>query len=189
MTYRENLRWVAFDHHGVITTARAAEAGVPAVELRKLARRGALEHVGYGVYRMTEVPPTSVTQYAEAVALVGEGAVVADESVLAIHDLALVNPRTVRVATHHRVRARLPAAVELVHRFLPPADVTDVEGVPTMTVAAALRACRGRVMTERLVQAVDDALDRRLLDRVAAAALRTEVAGTAERPDVRRASA
>ena len=189
MTYREDLRWIAFDHHGVITTARAAEAGVPAVELRKLARRGALDHVGYGAYRMAEVPPTPMTQYAEAVALVGEGAVVADESVLAIHDLGLVNPRAVRVATPHRVRARLPTAVELVHRSLPPADVTDVEGVPTMTVAAALRACQGRVMPERLLQAVGDAMDRRLVGRAVAAVLRAELAGSTERPPSRRASA
>lgn len=44
MTYREDLRWRAFDTHGVITTDDAASLGVPAVELRKLARRGALEH-------------------------------------------------------------------------------------------------------------------------------------------------
>lgn len=176
MTYREDLHRRAFDTHGVITTADAAGLGVPAVELRKLALRGALEHVGYGVYRMTEVPPTPMTQYAEAVALVGEGAVVVDESVLAIHDLALVSPRTVRVASPHRVRAVLPATVDHVRRALPPDEVTDVDGVLTMTVAAALRACRGRVVPERLLRAVDEALDHRLVTADVAAALRIDLA-------------
>ena len=38
MTHRQTLRWLAFDHHGVVTTEQAAAAGVPAVEVRKLER-------------------------------------------------------------------------------------------------------------------------------------------------------
>lgn len=163
MTYRQTLRWLAFDHHGIVTTELAAAAGVPAVEVRKLASRGALTRVGHGVYRMDEVPMTALTPYAQALALVGDGSYLADESVLAVHDLALVNPRTIKVATDRRVRRTLPSTIELV----PAQDVAQfeyVDGLPTMPLRDALIACRGRVMRERLVEATRVAVARDLLD-------------------------
>ncbi|MBU6245975.1 MAG: type IV toxin-antitoxin system AbiEi family antitoxin domain-containing protein [Actinomycetales bacterium] len=163
MTYRQTLRWLAFDRHGIITTQQAAAAGVPAVEVRKLATRGALTRVGHGVYRMDEAPTTALTPYAQALALVGHGAYLADESVLAVHDLALVNPRKIKVATTRRVRAALPPTIELV-----PAEggdhVEHVDGLPTMPLRDALIACQGRVMRERLVEATRAAAARDLLD-------------------------
>jgi len=163
MTHRETLRWLAFDHHGIVTTEQAAEVGVPAVEVRKLAARGALTRVGQGVYRMDEAPTTPLTPYAQALALVGTGARLVDESVLAVHDLALVNPRTIKVATDRRVRATLPATIEVVSSAAA-GPVEFVEGLPTMPLRDALISCRGRVMRERLVEATRVAVARDLLD-------------------------
>ena len=50
MTYRHDLWEIAAEYHGIVTTRQAEDAGVPAVEVRKLAARGALERLGYGVY-------------------------------------------------------------------------------------------------------------------------------------------
>ncbi len=162
MTYREQLRWLAFDNHGIVTTTQAQAAGVPAVAMRKLAARSVLRNVGYGVYRMQEVPATPLTEYAEAVALVGPGAMIADESVLALHDLALVNPKKIKVATTRRVRADVPPSVEIVRRaYLAEPDYVD--GIPTMPTGDALRACRGRVMNERLTTAARQAQEQGLL--------------------------
>jgi len=41
MTYRQVLQEIARSSHGVVTTQQAREAGIPAVELRKIAARGA----------------------------------------------------------------------------------------------------------------------------------------------------
>ena len=87
MTYRQVLRELAFDTHGVVTLADAREAGVPDVAVRQLAQRGALERLGKGVYRMNEVPRGPLDEFAEAVALVGRQAVLADEAVLAAHGI------------------------------------------------------------------------------------------------------
>ena len=152
MTYREQLRWLAFDNHGIVTTKQAAAANIPAVEVRKLAARGALTRLGHGVYRMEEAPVTPRTHYAEALALVGEGAALADESVLDVHGLALVNPRAVQVTVGRRVRAKLPDTVDLVHHA-PLEHLEYVDGLPTMPLRDALLACRGRVMRERLIVA------------------------------------
>lgn len=163
MTYRRRLRELAFDTHGVVTTRHAEAVGVPAVELRKLAARGALAHLGHGVYRMLEAPSGRLDEFAEAVALAGEGAVLADESVLAALGLAQVNLRRIRVASPRRVRAKLPDTVEVVQRLIPDDERDYIEGIPAMTVEAAIRGAQGRVMTERLVDAARAAAARGLI--------------------------
>lgn len=163
MTYRQVLREMAYDTHGVVTLDAAKEAGVPAVEVRKLASRGALERRGKGVYRMTEAPYTPLDEFAEAVALVGPDAVLADESVLAALDLGQVNLRRIKVATTRRVRQRLPATVEVVHRRVAEDERDDIDGIPAMSLPAALLAARGTVLPERLVDAVRKATARELI--------------------------
>ena len=154
MTYREVLRELAYDTHGVVTLHGAAEAGVPAAEVRKLASRGALERLGKGVYRMTEAPHTPLDEFAEAVALVGPDAVLADEAVLAAHNLAQVNLRRIKVATNRRIRHDLPATVEVVHRRVEDDERDDIDGIPSMSLAAAFLAARDKILPERLVDAV-----------------------------------
>lgn len=180
MTYRQVLREHAFDAHGIVTCSDAARLGVPAVELRKLAARGALSHLGRGVYRMLEVPAGQLDEYALAVAFGGDGAVLADDAVLALHRLAHVQPRRIRVAAPRRVRAALPATVEIVHRDVRASDRTFHEGLPTMTVKAALLASQGRVMTDRLVDAAREAARRGLLRPAEEADVVARLSGAAE---------
>jgi hypothetical protein len=113
---------------------------------------------------MTEVPPGALTEFAIAVATVGEDAVLADESVLDALDLAPVNARTIKVATPSRRRRRLPATVEVSRRVINLDDVADVEGIPALRVGAAIRASRSRVMGSRLIEAAQVATARRLID-------------------------
>jgi predicted transcriptional regulator of viral defense system len=165
VTYRKVLWEVALDQHGLVTTQDARRLGVPAVELRKLAQRGSLERVGHGVYRMVDLPRTEHEDYAAAVALVGRDAYLTHDAVLALHDLALVNPRAVRVATPHRVRlSTLPSSVKVVLRTdLGPDDVTSYDGIPSTSVAQALVDCVGLVMTSRLREAAEEARSRGLV--------------------------
>lgn len=171
---REKLRWLAFDNHGIVTTSQAAALGIPAVELRKLAVRGALRRVGFGVYRMEETPATPLTPYAQALAIVGPGSWLVDESVLAFHELAHVNPRTIKVATNRRARTKLPATIELFDNH----DADDIEindGLAMMPITQALLACRGRVMRERLAEGARAAVTRELIDEADAALVLEEI--------------
>jgi hypothetical protein len=181
------LRRYAADHQGVVTGAAAATLGVRAVELLDRVLVGELALIANDVYRLYDLI-TPLTEYAEAVALAGPGAALADDAVVAMHDLASVNPRRIRVAVPRPLPddVRLPVTVEVVVRELAPEDITEVEGIPTMTVAAALRACRGRVLTGRLLQGVDRALEGGLLDPATAEVLRIEFASPALREQVRR---
>lgn len=174
-TYRRRLFEKALDQYGYVTTDDARELGVPAVELRKLAGRGGMQRVGHGVYRFDAVPRTARDEFMEAVLRVGRDAHLTGDAVLALHDLALVNPRRIRVGTRRRARPKVPATIEIVKDDVAEDEVTVYEGIPATTVARALRDCRGKVMTDRLLDAVTEAERRGLIRRGEAQDLRDEM--------------
>ena len=166
MTYRELLRQVAVSNHGIVTTQQAEAAGVPAVELRKLAARGALTHIARGVYRHLLVPFDQKTDLAAALARVGPDAHLHGETVLAMFDLGYVDPVTVQVVAPRRVRAALPKTVRVTVRTkIAPDEVTTYDGLRTTTVFNALAECVPRLMTERLTGAADEALEKNLINQ------------------------
>lgn len=160
--YREIVREIALDHYGYVTTREAAEAGVPAIELPKLAARGGLVNVAYGLYRVPDLPPTAYDQFAEALLRAGEGAYLHGEAVLALLGLADVNPRRIKVAVRRRARPKLPLYVELT-QVKEDVDTTFYEGLAAQPVADAILECRGRIETERLMDAAKQARGEGLL--------------------------
>lgn len=164
MGYRHDLWEMAAARNGVVTVTEAEDIGVPAVEVRKLSARGALQAYGQGVYRHREVPTTPFTEPALAVALAGEGAFLHRESVLDVLGLGQFNPRKVRVGTHRRVRRILPEWMELENRpDVPDDDLTEYERIPATTARRALEDMRHRMPPDRWEALVDDALRRELI--------------------------
>lgn len=177
MAYRRDLWEVAAPRNGVVTIADAEEAGVPAVEVRKLAARGALQGHGHGVYTHRDVPATRFTQAAVAVALAGTGAFLHRESVLDLVSLGQFNPRWVRVGTTRRVRRNLPEWMELEYRpDMGAAELTHCEGVPSTTVRRALRDVEQRMPPDRWAAIVEEALRRDLITDVDIEAIREQAA-------------
>ena len=164
-TYRRRLRDRALDQYGYVTTHDAGELEVPVVELRKVAHRGGVEHIAYGIYRFEDIPKSGLDQYMEAVLRVGLDSYLTHDAVLAFHNLGLVNPRRIRVGTPRRARPQLPGHIELIQRRLDSKDLTVYENIPSATVARALLDCRGLVMGDRLVEAGQEAARRGLLRR------------------------
>ena len=162
-TARRRLHERALDRYGYVTTRDARDVGIAAVELRKIAQRGGVEHVAYGLYRFEDVPRTGKEEMIEAVLRVGDDAFLTLDSVLALHDLAMVNPRRIRVGTPHRVRPQLPDSIEVVRQHLRPDELTIYEGIASATVARALEDCQPSVMNERLIQATREAAKRGLI--------------------------
>ena len=143
---------IAADNYGLVTASQAVGAGVTRAELRRYASDGRLERRGHALYRLVRWVPTEYDRFAEAVALVGDGAVLYGEAVLAMLGLASANPAALDVATPKRVRRSLPGWVRVVQAD----DVGRKRvymGVPCQHVADAILSCRGSVMGERLVQA------------------------------------
>lgn len=172
-TYRNQLWELATGQYGYVTTTDAAELGVPDVELRKIAARGRIRRVGHGLYRFDDLPPTRTDQFYEAVARVGPDAHLTGDAVLAFHELALVNPRRIRVGTGRRVQRQLPEWIEVIRENVPAAALTAYELVASTTVAYALEQCLPILMEERLVDAVNKAERDGLITRREAARLRT----------------
>jgi predicted transcriptional regulator of viral defense system len=164
MGYRNDLWEVAAAHNGVVTITEAEDAGVPAVEMRKLAARGALRAYGQGVYTHRDVPTNPFTEPTIAVALAGDGAFLHRESVLDLLGLGQVNPPKVRVATRRRVRRTLPEWMELENRTdVPEEDLTRYEGIPATTVQRALKDMRSRMPPDRWEAVANEALRRDLI--------------------------
>lgn len=158
MGYRRYLWEVASQHHGVVTLASAEDAGVPAVELRKLASRGALRSYGNGVYTHRDVPVEASTQPTVAVALAGEGAFLERESVLHLLGLGQFNPRKIRVGTRRRVRRTLPAWMDLQYRpGTADDDLTTIDGISATTVGRALLDMKPRMPPDRWSGVVEQA--------------------------------
>jgi hypothetical protein len=61
MKYRDVVCEIALDRYGYVTTREAIDAGVPAVEFPKLAARGGLMDVAYGLYRVPDIPLPGTT--------------------------------------------------------------------------------------------------------------------------------
>lgn len=156
MTHYEQLYDMAADNYGIVTSAQAKEEGISDKEMSAIAARGRIRRLGRGVYKIVDYIPVENDPYAEAVALVGEGAYLFGESVLAMLRLAPTNPTCLFVATPKRVRRRLPKNVRVVAA---PAGLepTDYEGVPAQPVADAIRSCKGHVMDDRLAGAAREA--------------------------------
>ena len=148
-TYRAALREIGYQNHGYVAVADAMEAGVPRVELRKIAARAGLEHVAYGLYRIPDIPTSPEDQFAEAALRAGDGAFLRADSVLALLGLADVNPRKIKVGVPKRVRRDTPEWMEIT-RAPDTAKVTHYNGIPIQRAGDAILECRGLVPGDRL---------------------------------------
>lgn len=156
MTYYDDIYEIAVDNYYLITTEQAAEAGVPGVELAKLAHRGKLENVSRGLYRLARWVPEKNYPYAEAVMRMGAGAYLYGESVVAMLELAPTDPSRMFVAVPGRTRRKLPDGVRVM-KASPGDRVVSYEGVPSQHVACAIAAARRSMMEDRLQAAAERA--------------------------------
>lgn len=152
MTIYDDIYEIAADNYGIVTSVQAKVVGASDKELSRIAKDGRLIRIGYGVYRIKHWVSTENDVFAESVVLVGPRAYLYGESVIAMHALAPTNPAWVHVATPDRVRRSLPDSIRVIKR---PncGDTTEYEGIPSQTIPAAIRACRGTMMASRLADA------------------------------------
>ena len=178
--YRQ-LVAIAADQHGLVTSAGAAAAGVQPVLLVQMAKRGVLDKVARGIYRVPELAGDPLAQFQEALLLL-PGAVLSHETALDLHDLCDVNPRQVHVTivAGTRVRKTLPEWLAAHHGPLDPEDVTGHEGLAIVTPARAIVDGITTALGARFVdQAIGTARERNLL--TTREEQRVELARTMER--------
>lgn len=156
MTNYEKIYDIAADNYGLITSEQAKVAGVSDKEMCVIAKRGRMDRVGYGVYKIRDYIPVKNDPFAEAVTLVGSDAFLYGESVLGMLELMPFNPYHIYVATPKRVRRQLPRNIRLIN-VLFGQHVTTYDGIFSQRVFDAILANKGRVETCRLAGAVKEA--------------------------------
>ncbi len=173
MKLYDNITNVALSNYGLITSAQAIELGVRLKDLHEWVAIGRLEKCWRGVYRLAHYVPTEYDLYAEALATVGKEAMIWGESVLAMHNLAMVNPERIEVATMSRVRKELPTWICLTQ--LHKESLYDiVNGIRCQPLPDVFRQCKGKVMTRRLAEAIREAEQKGLLGVLEAETLKKE---------------
>lgn len=154
---------VAVDQYGYVTSKDARSLGINPVELGKLAARGQLEHVSYGVYRFGQLPVTPLDSYMLATLWANGRGVLSHDTALDLHDLCDINPSKLHLTVPGRRPERQGGEMYVVHSE-PLADDDDVtwhEGIPIVTVRKAIeQGIATGVPSYLLTQALGTARDR-----------------------------
>ena len=163
MTARDELWDVAVDQYGYVTAFNAHDLGIPVVELGKLASRGKLERVSYGVYRFPEWPVAANDHLMEAVLWTRDrrGAL-SHDTALSVYELSDINPDRVHVTVAPKSRAlqrvQVPEPYAVHYQCLRDDQIGWWEMIPTVTVVTAIEQCIDtRVRPDLILQAISTA--------------------------------
>ncbi|HTE58809.1 MAG TPA: type IV toxin-antitoxin system AbiEi family antitoxin domain-containing protein [Solirubrobacteraceae bacterium] len=173
------LAELAADQHGLFTLEDTRAVGYADNTIAQMARRGRLERVSQGVYRIPFLPAGRLGAYMEAALWpVGVKGVLSHATALDLWEVSDINPAKIHITVPraHRPQRALPRAYVIHRERLAPNEIDAIEGVPVVTLARAIRECaHDDVAPDLLEQAVRAGTARGLLDRQQAVALRHEV--------------
>ncbi|WP_210495552.1 type IV toxin-antitoxin system AbiEi family antitoxin domain-containing protein [Patulibacter sp. SYSU D01012] len=128
---------LAAQQHGVVSRAQLLGLGFSPSAVDRAIRAGELRVVHAGVYVLGPLPVTWRGRLMAAVLAAGPGAAVSHRSAAQLHGLLDGGAGPVHVVTPRR-GPRRPGVRGHRARALGPDDVTEVDGIPVVTVARAL---------------------------------------------------
>lgn len=174
---------IAEDQHGYFTTKQAVGAGVDARSVVMMARRGSIERLHQGVYRVRRFPENPFGQYMEATMWPqGAEGIISHDSALLLFEMSDVNPSTVHITVPHqfRIRRAVPQFLTVYHSDLEVAEITRVENIPVTTPGRTVEDCiRSHVSRALLLQAVSDGVAQGRVTKSEASRLRKLLAQSA----------
>jgi len=129
----------AAEQHGLVTPADAVAVGGTRMGLVLLERRGIIERLAHGVYRIRELAGDRLEQHQEAL-LRFPTAVLSHDTALDLHELCDINPAKIHITVPRRLRVRkeVPAWLALHRRNLDEAEIAWHEGLAIVTPARAI---------------------------------------------------
>ena len=158
----DKLRETALDQHGFVTTAQAANEGVSKATLSKLAARGRIERVAYGVYQIPQTPRSHYDRFMLAVLWTGaHEALISHESALDLYGVCSVNPKLIdiTVAKGRRISRHGGEGYRIHQANIVDADRAWREEVPVATLRLAIEQClKGDTPTYLIGQAIENGL-------------------------------
>jgi predicted transcriptional regulator of viral defense system len=170
----------AAENYGYVSGEDACELGVPIGTMNALARRGQLERVAHGIYRVPLIQPSALDEYMLATLWPGRQGRISHESALGLFDMSDVNPAKIHVTVpaSYRTHRDVPAMYVLHHEDLDEVDEANFEGIPVVSPAKAVRQSHaGHLGRSLLEQAIDDGVRGGWLRDRQADELRAEVLG------------
>lgn len=175
---------LAVEQSGYVTTKQAREAGIRKETLAKMAARGILERVSWGVYRVVQFPISAEGQYVEASLWpMSVRGTISHESALALYGLSDVNPGKIHITvpTGSRIQREVPKMLVIHCADLSGSDIQVFEGIPITTAERAIRDCHAAHLGPALIrQAIRDGRRTGHLRATQAKALERELLGTQE---------
>lgn len=187
----DRLRGIALDQYGYVTASQALDAGVSRAALSMLKKRGRVELVAHGVYRVPQVPPTELDRFMLAVLWTGtEEAALGYETALDAYGVCDVNPAMIHVTVGKGRRiARRGGEGYVLHREdVAEGDLTWWKGMPIATLRKAIEQCiDSGTSSHLLAQAIENGSARGVVLEHEAAALRERLEardGVSCSPDV-----
>ena len=161
VTHIARIHELAEQQHGYFTTAQATAAGIRRSALTLMARRGILERVSQGLYRIASYPVSPLGSYMEAVLWPQRGvqAVLSHATALERHGLSNVSPSKIHITLtpEHRVRRRVPRHLVLHYAALTRGEVEVVNGVPVTTPVRSIQDAHAAHLNPALIrQAIAD---------------------------------
>jgi predicted transcriptional regulator of viral defense system len=160
-TKDEELLALAEPQHGYFTSAQAKNAGLIQNTLTHMARRGVIERVSRGVYRLVKYPVSQLGQYMEATLWpqAGTQGVISHQSALAFHGMSDVSPAKVHITVppEYRVRREIPNYLEIHAARLDKRDIQVLNGIPVTTPVRSILDCQAAHVRSALIrQAMED---------------------------------
>lgn len=172
------LAELAAEQFGVVTLVDTRSVGYRDNTVAQMARRGRLERVSRGVYRIPFMLGGELGPYLEAALWpVGVRGVLSHETALDLWDVSDVNPAKIHITvpSAHRPQREVPATYVVHREDLDAGEISEVEGVPVVTLERAIRDCAADgVGLDMLEQAVRNGRGRGLLTDEQAAALSSD---------------
>lgn len=172
------LAELAAEQFGLVTLADTRAVGYRDSSVAQMARRGRLERVSQGVYRVPFMPGGPLGPYMEAALWpVGARGVLSHETALDLWEVSDVNPAKIHITvpSAHRTQREVPASYAVHRDNLNATEVSQIEGVPVVTLERAIRDCAAdRLGLDLIEQAVRNGRARGLLTAEQAAALTSD---------------
>ena len=170
----DRLRSIAAEQHGFVTTSQAEAEGVTRHSLSMLAKRGRIERVSYGVYRVPLFAPTGLERFALALLWTGcPEAVLSHETALDAYGVCDVEPTAIHVTTKRRVRRSGGDGYALHRQDLEESQIGWWEEMPIVKLATAVEQCiEWGTPTHLVLQAIENGERRGMLGKEDAERLR-----------------
>ena len=162
--------------HGAFTWDQAIDSGVAPTEIKVLVRRGVIERVVLGVYRVVGSPDTWRQRLMIAVLAAGEGAAVSRRAAAALLGIRGYDEGIVEITQTRRPSRRHPYGIEHSSRYLPAEHVQLVDGIPVTTVERTVMDLCASCRTKRAEWLVKTVVSMKLTTIGKLATLLTEMA-------------